>query len=68
LSPLAKTTDQFFKAITNSKAPNGLVLTGSLIISYFAKSITNAANLGLEFGILGGWHMQVTIYLCGMEF
>jgi Na+/proline symporter len=55
LSPLAKTTDQFFKAITNSKAPNGLVLTGSLIISWiFAKSITNAANLGLEFGILGG--------------
>jgi hypothetical protein len=29
LSPLAKTTDQFFKAITNSKTPNGLVLTGS---------------------------------------
>ncbi|MBX9889137.1 MAG: sodium:solute symporter [Flavobacteriaceae bacterium] len=55
LSPLAKTTDQFFKAITNSKAPNGLVLTGSLIISWiFAKSITNAANLGLEFGIVGG--------------
>jgi hypothetical protein len=50
----SKTTDQFFKAITNSKAPNGLVLTGSLIISDFAKSITNAANLGLEFGILGG--------------
>ncbi|MBC5841641.1 sodium:solute symporter [Flavobacterium sp. F-380] len=55
LSPLAKTTDQFFKAINNSKAPNGLVLTGSLIISWiFAKSITNAANLGLEFGIIGG--------------
>ena len=55
LSPLAKTTDQFFKAITNSKAPNGVVLTGSLIISWiFAKSITNAANLGLEFGIVGG--------------
>lgn len=55
MSPLAKTTDQFFKAITNSKAPNGLVLTGSLIISWiFAKSITNAANLGLEFGIVGG--------------
>jgi Na+/proline symporter len=55
LSPLARTTDQFFKAITNSKAPNGLVLTGSLIISWiFAKSITNAANLGLEFGIVGG--------------
>ena len=55
LSPLAKTTDQFYKAIQNSKTPNTTVLTGSLIISWiFAKSITNAANLGLEFGILGG--------------
>jgi len=55
LSPLAKTTDQFFKAINNRKAPNTMVLTGSLIISWiFAKSITNAANLGLEFGIVGG--------------
>lgn len=55
LSPLAKTTDEFFKAIQQKKAPNAIVLTGSLIISWiFAKSITNAANLGLEFGILGG--------------
>ena len=55
LSPLAKTTDQFYKAINNSKAPSGMVLTGSLIISWImAKSITNAANLGLEFGIVGG--------------
>ncbi|NHN27235.1 sodium:solute symporter [Flavobacterium jejuense] len=55
LSPLAKTKDQFFKAINDSKAPNTMVLTGSLIISWiFAKSITNAANLGLEFGIVGG--------------
>ncbi|MFC6268701.1 SLC5/6 family protein [Frigoriflavimonas asaccharolytica] len=55
LSPLAKTTEQFYKAIQNNKAPSATVLTGSLIISWiFAKSITNAANLGLEFGILGG--------------
>lgn len=55
LSPLAKTTDQFFKAVSNKKTPNTLVLTGSLIISWiFAKSITNAANLGLDFGIVGG--------------
>jgi len=55
LSPLAKTTDQFFKAVHKRKAPNALVLTGSLIISWiFAKSITNAANLGLSFGIVGG--------------
>ncbi|WP_452221791.1 sodium:solute symporter family transporter [Lacinutrix salivirga] len=55
VSPLAKTKDQFFKAVSNRKAPSTLVLTGSLIISWiFAKSITNAANLGLDFGIVGG--------------
>lgn len=54
-SPLVKSTDQFFKAVTKDKTPNAIILTGSLIISWiFAKSITNAANLGLEFGILGG--------------
>ncbi|MGY8910958.1 MAG: hypothetical protein ACKVIG_14025, partial [Flavobacteriales bacterium] len=30
MSPLAKTTDQFFKAVNKKKAPNTLVLTGSL--------------------------------------
>lgn len=55
ISPLAKTTDQFFKAVRKKKAPNTIILTGSLIISWiFAKSITNAANLGLDFGIVGG--------------
>jgi Na+/proline symporter len=55
LSPLAKTTGQFFKASKKSKQPNAFVLTGSLIISWiFAKSITNAANLGLDYGIVGG--------------
>ncbi|MFB9051509.1 sodium:solute symporter [Formosa undariae] len=55
ISPWAKTSNQFFKAVNNKKAPNTFVLTGSLIISWiFAKSITNAANLGLEFGIVGG--------------
>ncbi|ALJ05061.1 sodium:solute symporter [Pseudalgibacter alginicilyticus] len=55
LSPLAKTANQFFKAVNQKKRPSVLVLTGSLIISWiFAKSITNAANLGLSFGIVGG--------------
>ncbi len=55
ISPLAKSTDQFFKATHLKKAPNAFMLTGSLIISWiFAKSITNATNLGLEFGIVGG--------------
>lgn len=55
LSPLAKNTNQFFKAVKKQKTPNTFVLMGSLVISWiFAKSITNAANLGLEFGIVGG--------------
>lgn len=55
ISPYAKSKNQFFKATKRLKAPNTFVLTGSLIISWiFAKSITNAANLGMEFGILGG--------------
>jgi SSS family solute:Na+ symporter len=55
LSPWAKDRHQFFKAIQKKKAPNTFMLMGSLIISWiFAKSITNAANLGLDFGIVGG--------------
>ena len=55
LSPWAKNTNQFFKALQNKKTPNTFTLMGSLVISWiFAKSITNAANLGLDFGIVGG--------------
>ncbi|MFS4418618.1 sodium:solute symporter [Maribacter sp. 2307ULW6-5] len=54
-SPLAKNTQQFFRAVRHKKAPNAFVLMGSLVISWiFAKSITNAANLGLAFGLVGG--------------
>jgi len=55
LSPWARSKTQFFKATFRNKSPNAGMLTGSLIISWiFAKSITNAANLGLDFGIVGG--------------
>lgn len=55
LSPLAKNTNQFFKAVHRKKVPNTFMLMGSLIISWiFAKSITNAANLGLDYGLVGG--------------
>lgn len=55
LSPLARTANEFFKAEHRKKSPNAFMLTGTLVISaIFAKSITNAANLGLEFGIVGG--------------
>ena len=55
-SPIAKNAQQFFKAEnTNGQAPNFVLLTSSLVISWiFAKSITNAANLGLSFGFVGG--------------
>ncbi len=55
LSPWAKNNNQFFKAVQKKKTPNTFMLMGSLIISWiFAKSITNAANLGLDYGIVGG--------------
>ncbi|MEZ4803612.1 MAG: sodium:solute symporter [Gelidibacter sp.] len=55
ISPYAKSPNQFFRATKLNKKPNAFVLTGSLVISWiFAKSITNAANLGLDFGIVGG--------------
>ncbi len=55
LAPYAKNVDTFFKAQHRGKQPTSFMLTGSLIISWiFAKSITNAANLGLDFGIVGG--------------
>ncbi len=56
IAPYSKTVEEFFAAKSeNSKQPGLFLLTSSLIISWiFAKSITNAANLGLEFGIIGG--------------
>ncbi|TKB96689.1 sodium:solute symporter family transporter [Pedobacter cryophilus] len=54
LAPLAKTTKDFFYGTKNDKQPNALLLTSSLVISWiFAKSITNVANLGLSFGLVG---------------
>lgn len=56
ISPFAKTITSFFegKSDTN-KRPGFWMLTSSLVISWiFAKSITNAANLGQEFGFIGG--------------
>lgn len=56
LAPLAKTKEAFFQAKQDSgKQPSFWILTSSLVISWiFAKSITNAANLGLSYGIVGG--------------
>ena len=56
VAPLAKNTAQFFKAKSKEgKEPGIFLLTSSLVIAWiFAKSIANAANLGLAYGFIGG--------------
>lgn len=55
IAPRAKTVNDFFKGSKNEQSPNFWLLTSSLVISWiFAKSITNAANLGLSYGFVGG--------------
>ncbi len=55
LAPFSKTAEEFFSAKTKKGNPSVFVLTSSLVISWiFAKSITNAADLGLSFGLVGG--------------
>lgn len=56
IAPYSKTVEQFFAAKSEAgKQPGMFMLTSSLVISWiFAKSITNAANLGLAFGMVGG--------------
>ncbi len=55
IAPFAKTTNDFFRGSKNEQTPGFWLLTSSLVISWiFAKSITNAANLGLSFGFVGG--------------
>lgn len=56
ISPFAKSKETFFSgASQKAEQPGFWILTFSLVISWlFAKSITNAANLGLSFGIVGG--------------
>lgn len=56
ISPFAKKKEIFFRAASaTGKKPGFWLLTSSLVISWiFAKSITNSANLGLTFGMVGG--------------
>jgi len=55
VSPWARTSKDFFRGSKAEKMPGFWMLTSSLVISWlFAKSITNAANLGMAFGIVGG--------------
>jgi len=55
LSPWSNSKESFFKANKNGNAPSWILLTGSLVISWvFAKSITNASDLGYKYGAVGG--------------
>lgn len=55
-APRARNVHEFFRAGHKGKEPGVVLLTGSLVIAWImAKSITNSANLGLRFGIAGGF-------------
>lgn len=54
-APKAKDEFEFFKAKVQNSRLGFWVLTSSLVISWiFAKSIINASDLGLKYGIMGG--------------
>ena len=61
LAPLARTPEAFFSATAKgNRKPGFFLLTSSLVISWiFAKSITNAANLGLSYGFVGGFSYAI---------
>ncbi len=56
VSPHARTVSSFFAGTDNAGRPaSAWALTCSVFISWiFAKSVTNAANLGAAFGVVGG--------------
>jgi len=56
LSPRSHSTESFFRGTDGRGQPVGqFPLTASIFISWiFAKSVTNAANLGAAYGVVGG--------------
>ena len=55
VAPYARTAGEFFGGRRQDKQPGQIALIASLVISWlFAKSLTNAADLGLVFGLVGG--------------
>lgn len=53
--PRARTAEEFYEGRQQDQQPGFWLLLSSLVISWlFAKSLTNAANLGLAFGLVGG--------------
>ncbi|MFB6264315.1 MAG: sodium:solute symporter [Bradymonadaceae bacterium] len=68
LSPLATTPGEFFAAEdARGRDLRFGFLVGTVVISWlFAKSITNAANLGARFGMVGpvayaGWYLTIPV-------
>lgn len=68
ISPRAREFGTFFSGRNESGQAVGLgMLVGSVVISWlFAKSITNAANLGAKFGLVGsvayaGWYVSIPV-------
>lgn len=64
-TPKVSTLGGFFRGEDNSgKEASAFMLTASIFISWiFAKSVTNAANLGAAYGIVGGV-AYATYWLC----
>jgi len=56
ISPISHSIEGFFKGKSGTRKESGFwMLTSSLVISWIvAKLITTAANLGRDFGIVGG--------------
>ena len=56
ITPRAQTVSGFFRGTDEAGRPaSGWALTCSIFISWiFAKSVTNAANLGAAYGVVGG--------------
>ncbi len=68
LAPRSNRFDQFFVGRARDGREVGMgLLVASIAISWlFAKSITNAANLGQEFGLVGavayaGWYLSIPV-------
>src|SRR5512146_2016654 len=56
LAPAARTPEGFFRGRDRAgRETSRWMLTSSVFIAWiFAKSVTNASNLGAEYGIVGG--------------
>ncbi|MDV2991253.1 MAG: hypothetical protein N4J56_000907 [Chroococcidiopsis sp. SAG 2025] len=71
IAPTTKTFPSFFQGKDRTgKNPEVAILTASIVVSWiFAKSITNAANLGRSYGLMGGLAYAgyyIGIPICGI--